>query len=385
MPISGIAPVTIQFTDISNGTGTAWFWQFGDGTTSTSQNPSHTYSTPGVYTVTLWITTANGVAQHSDTVTVGSTTSSGVVSAWALEESSGTRYDSIGSTDLTDYGSVLSIAGVTAKGADFTIASAQSLYAPVPTLDFTQGVSVTGWVYLPTLAPDGEYRYLVSIGTAYWGGGLFQLFTFDSGAHLQAIVGSATNGDAESVLVAAARDAWHFFAMIYHPATKKVGLTVDGAAESLSAAIVADPVLDAQNYIALGSDAEYTGPLRFSTCRIDEVALWNRELTTSEVTELYNRRSIPPASVTATAWTPSARGMGTPGEDPQVMLRISNDGGKTFISEQWRSAGKAGEYLARVEWNRLGAARRRVFEVVVTDPIPWRLTGAYLKLREGAR
>lgn len=69
----------------------------------------------------------------------------------------------------------------------------------------------------------------------------------------------------------------------------------------------------------------------------------------------------------------------TPGADPQVMLRLSNDGGKTWVAESWRSAGRVGEYFRRVRWNRLGTARRRVFEVSVTDPIPWRLTGAYIK------
>lgn len=68
-----------------------------------------------------------------------------------------------------------------------------------------------------------------------------------------------------------------------------------------------------------------------------------------------------------------------PGDDPQVMLRISNDGGKTFSIERWASAGKVGEYGKRVDWSRLGAARRRVFEVVMTDPIKWRLSGAYLE------
>ena len=66
------------------------------------------------------------------------------------------------------------------------------------------------------------------------------------------------------------------------------------------------------------------------------------------------------------------------GEDPQVMLRLSNDGGKTWGAEMMRSAGKIGEYETRVRWNRLGSARRRVFEVSVSDPTPWRLTGAYL-------
>jgi hypothetical protein len=66
------------------------------------------------------------------------------------------------------------------------------------------------------------------------------------------------------------------------------------------------------------------------------------------------------------------------GSDPQVMMRFSNDNGKTWSSEQWRSAGKLGEYAVRVRWNRCGSARRRVFELAATDPIAWRMISAYL-------
>jgi len=68
------------------------------------------------------------------------------------------------------------------------------------------------------------------------------------------------------------------------------------------------------------------------------------------------------------------------GSDPQVMLQTSNDGGKTWGTERWRSAGKIGEYLRRVFWDRLGSARRRVFKIVMTDPIPWKITNAYVRL-----
>lgn len=68
------------------------------------------------------------------------------------------------------------------------------------------------------------------------------------------------------------------------------------------------------------------------------------------------------------------------GSNPQVALRYSNDGGKTWGPEIWRSAGARGDYGKRVRWNRMGQARRRVFEVVVTDPIPWSLTNAYLEI-----
>ena len=55
----GCAPLTTQFTDATVGAN-SWLWNFGDGTTSTSQNPVHTYSTPGFYTVSLTTTSAGG-------------------------------------------------------------------------------------------------------------------------------------------------------------------------------------------------------------------------------------------------------------------------------------------------------------------------------------
>lgn len=49
----------IQFTDFSNGTPTSWVWDFGDGNSSTDQNPLHTYTEFGDYTISLKITDAD--------------------------------------------------------------------------------------------------------------------------------------------------------------------------------------------------------------------------------------------------------------------------------------------------------------------------------------
>ncbi len=43
----------VSFTDLSTQNPTSWLWNFGDGNTSTQQNPTHTYSSSGTYTVTL--------------------------------------------------------------------------------------------------------------------------------------------------------------------------------------------------------------------------------------------------------------------------------------------------------------------------------------------
>jgi PKD repeat protein len=52
---NGMAPLTVNFSDVSNGAPTAWSWDFNnDGTVdATTQNPSYTFTNPGVYTVKL--------------------------------------------------------------------------------------------------------------------------------------------------------------------------------------------------------------------------------------------------------------------------------------------------------------------------------------------
>ena len=71
------------------------------------------------------------------------------------------------------------------------------------------------------------------------------------------------------------------------------------------------------------------------------------------------------------------------GQNPQAMLRWSNDGGSTWSNEHWKSIGLVGQYNARIRWLRLGWARDRVYEVVVTDPIKAVIVSANLKAEVG--
>lgn len=66
------------------------------------------------------------------------------------------------------------------------------------------------------------------------------------------------------------------------------------------------------------------------------------------------------------------------GSKPQVMLQISRDGGRSYGSEIWRSAGELNEYLETVDWNRLGQARQWNFKFKITDPVKRVISGVII-------
>ena len=67
---TGAAPLTVQFTDTSEGSPSGWEWDFGDGSYSNLQNPMYTYNRPGTYTVTLNVTDGTKTATKSGQIVV---------------------------------------------------------------------------------------------------------------------------------------------------------------------------------------------------------------------------------------------------------------------------------------------------------------------------
>jgi len=64
-PVAGVAPLAVDFTNLTTGTITGWLWSFGDGATSTEMDPVHVYAQGGTYDVSLTATGPGG----SDTFT----------------------------------------------------------------------------------------------------------------------------------------------------------------------------------------------------------------------------------------------------------------------------------------------------------------------------
>ena len=69
--LSGKKPLAVKFTDKSTGSPTSWYWNFGDGVTSThAWTATHTYTKAGTYTVSLTVKNAAGSSTTTKTIKV---------------------------------------------------------------------------------------------------------------------------------------------------------------------------------------------------------------------------------------------------------------------------------------------------------------------------
>lgn len=78
-PADATVNQALQFSDKSSGAPTSWSWDFGDGTVSSIQNPTHTYTTPATYNVTLRVSNTAGTNSSTKSLAIGNTASGGPV------------------------------------------------------------------------------------------------------------------------------------------------------------------------------------------------------------------------------------------------------------------------------------------------------------------
>ena len=102
-PLSGSAPLVVQFTDLSAGSPTMWSWDFGDGSDGDFiANPVHTYTNPGVYTVSLTIANQDGSSDMETKVSYISVRKAGIITAnFQAEPTTGSAPLSVQFTDLS--------------------------------------------------------------------------------------------------------------------------------------------------------------------------------------------------------------------------------------------------------------------------------------------
>jgi len=207
-PLSGSAPLTVNFTDLSTNSPTSWAWTFGDGGTSSAQDPSHQYTTADTYTVALTATNAYGYDTETkvDYITVTGGGSGGDFFCDSVTFVQGSLYsgsytDTHASDDVYMVAQSVPVKNKHCITEDFTfetgLSSLSSLgYSLEGHTDnaYTITVEVNAWNYstsdwdsvgswdIPTGSSDSTYSNTVSNPSDYISGGTVKLeLTADKG------------------------------------------------------------------------------------------------------------------------------------------------------------------------------------------------------------
>ena len=135
---SGAAPLTVTFADLSTGNPTSWAWDFGNGQTSTQQNPGAiTFASVGTFTVKLTATNSSGSSQATTTVTTNAACQAPTA---AFSVSPGTGKKKQAQFTVTDSSTGMATAGCNAQWSwDFGDGSGSTLQTPPPHVYDKQG------------------------------------------------------------------------------------------------------------------------------------------------------------------------------------------------------------------------------------------------------
>lgn len=112
----------------------------------------------------------------------------------------------------------------------------------------------------------------------------------------------------------------------------------------------------------------------------DDGAAITRRITGKHIFDAHKKIRIPRLEITGETGVGLVSGQGS---DPQLVLRLSNDGGHSFGTEIWQSWGKTGEYDRRAIFGQLGAGRDIVPELTYSEPTKFVLTGAVWQAAPG--
>ncbi len=140
VPFSGPAPLAVDFLDLSTGTVTGWFWTFGDGTTGSVQNPTHLYTTPALYTISLTVFGPGGADLEIKTGIL--VTEAVPVADFSATPTTGLTPLNVSFTNTTRGGPVTSYAWDFGDGGASTLADPTHTYTVAGT--YTVSLTATG-------------------------------------------------------------------------------------------------------------------------------------------------------------------------------------------------------------------------------------------------
>jgi hypothetical protein len=205
-----------------------------------------------------------------------------MISFWELEEVSGKRVDAHGTNDLTDNNTVTQTTGKVNFAGQFTRANLEYLSLPSAntTLRLSSDFSWCAWVYLDSLPGGSELYNVIDRAQNYSldvpGTTLvFRFYYIDSGAIVRSR--NATTFGTPAI------NTWYFIYFDYTFSTMTSRISVNNGVLDSSTFSTSPNVVAAE--FRLGDRAN----VRHWNGRIDQVGVWSRVLTESEIEWLYNK------------------------------------------------------------------------------------------------
>ena len=239
------------------------------------------------------------VAHAATDIKNDGTLSTSLANYWKLEEASGTRVDSHGSDDLTDNNTVTTATGIIDEGADFenTIRTRAEHLSNTSVRDGDTGdLSISLWAKFESFGPYSEY-FAAKWKTA----GNERGFQFYRNNEINRIDIDYSSDGSTSNRVAWRTDAnvlpstgtWYHVVVTIDVSAETSVIYVDGGSVAVTKFVdagTATSIHDSAGTFMLGSQAN-DGQYHYFDGVMDEVGLWNKVLSSSEVTDLYNSGS----------------------------------------------------------------------------------------------
>ncbi|MGD8457414.1 MAG: SpvB/TcaC N-terminal domain-containing protein, partial [Anaerolineales bacterium] len=209
----------------------------------------------------------------------------GLISYWKLDETSGTRIDSVGSRDLTDNNTVGYTTGKQSNAADFERGNTEYLSYDTPYGTATDGdVSISVWINMESLGGDyygsgiiASYRNPNVAGDwniAVTNDGRIRFYRKESGTDYYWQTGTSE----------ISTSTWYHLVVTYDDAGNSASCYINNASKSFS--VVNAEVSWGTTALTVGRN--FTTQNFYHDGLLDELAVYDRVLTTPEVAQLYN-------------------------------------------------------------------------------------------------
>ncbi len=209
-------------------------------------------------------------------VDTGGTLTTNLQAYYKLEDTT----DFWGTNNLTNNNSVTFVAGKVGNAANFVVASSQYLSLAAPLSTSVDNVSIFMWVYVPSTSEKGGFLMNGKQGSGVndgYGIGIGGTTFDDTGNHLIGLVQNVAWMDFGTNI----GTGWHFVGMIRNAGTWT------GYIDNVAAATTytSTPITPTSNFV-VGAGLTFVN--EYWNNKIDEVGFWNKALSTTEITDLYN-------------------------------------------------------------------------------------------------